>query len=86
MLTATGHERIEKLAVWLTSASPAGMGEMLESLGSMKYRSTDRLQKELIIQRWMEMDREGAFAACRKADGYTWLACTAWGRLAPREA
>ena len=86
VLTATGHERIEKLALWLTSASPAGMGEMLESLGSMKERPTDRLQKELIIQRWMEMDREGAFAACRKADGYAWLACTAWGRLTPREA
>lgn len=86
ILAAKGRERLEKLALWLPTASAAEMGDMLEKLAAMEESRTQKTEYELIIQRWVEVDREGAFAAIRKVEGYTWIACEAWGRLQPREA
>lgn len=86
VLAAEGRERLEKLALWLPGASPAEMGDMLGKLAALDETRSQRTEKELIIQRWVEVDRQGAFVAIRKGEGDTWLACKAFGRLHPREA
>ncbi len=86
VLAAEGRERLEKLALWLPGASPAEMSEMLERLGAMKESRTQHMEKELIYQRWVEVDRDGALAAVRKSESYTWLYYRVLGRLHPHEA
>lgn len=86
VIATEGHERLEKLALWLPGTSPIEMGKMLEALSAMEESSTTRAESELILQRWVEVDRKGAFAASRKVEGNTWSACRAWGQLHPKEA
>lgn len=85
-MTAEGRERVEKLALWVSAAQPAALQEMLDNLRAMKPGPNERTERSLIFQRWVEIDQPGAFAACRRLEGYTWTACEAWGRLNPAEA
>ncbi len=86
VLAAEGRERLEKLALWLPGASSPEMKDMLESLSALEETMTQRTEKELILLRWVEVDRAAAFATAKKIEGNTWLACEALGRVHPREA
>lgn len=86
VLAADGRERVEKLALWLTGAQPDALGDMLDKLSALEETDSQRTEKELILQRWVELDPKKALAACRKIEGYTWYACEAWGRLDPKAA
>lgn len=86
VVAAEGRERVEKLALWLTTANPADIQEMLDNFSAMKPGPNEQTERRLIFQRWVEVDRPGAFTACRRLEGSTWTACEAWGRLHPQEA
>lgn len=86
VLAADGRERLELLARWLPSATATELEAMLERISASEESTIQSVETALIIQRWVEVDRPGAFAAARKVKGNGWLACQALGRIDPEAA
>lgn len=86
IVAAEGLERLEKLALWLSSASSAELAAMLDSLSSLPECGLSQSELVLIIQRWVEVDRASAFVRLRMIEENAWTAFTAWGRLDPDAA
>ena len=86
VLAAEGGARLEKLALWLPTASSAECAMMFATVEAEQETRSRINQNDLILRHWVGIDRDAAFRAARQTGSGEWACYHAWARLDPRAA
>ena len=86
VLAAEGGARMEKLALWLPTASSAECALMFGTVEVEQETRPSQNQYDLILRHWVGIDRDAAFRAARQTSSGEGACYHAWARLDPRAA